>query len=159
MKMLYFAGLPEFQARPPINLTLDTVSTTSAILKWFCPNRSLDVAMSSRLSVHRLSRGHARHRQMETFALVDDGVAVAAGDIVGWYHLGDLEPDTAYSAQLVAGHIDVVDGSLKNISNLVYFNTFAEGITSFFILIFGRISWDECTRRKHRIRHHHSYSV
>jgi hypothetical protein len=120
------AGLPEFQ-RPPVNLTLDTISTTSAVLKWFTSNRSLDVAMSSRLSVHRMSRGHTRHRQGEMFALVDAGVTVTAGDVSGWCRLDDLEPDTSYSAQLVTGHMDIVDGVFRNVSNAVYFSTLLEG--------------------------------
>ena len=103
-----------------MTLTLESVSATTAIVKWSCvaaAGAACD-ATSTRLLVRQLAP------QFDGDSLggdVDDSVRVLSfpsTDTDGHYHLDKLSDGHTYSAQLV------VDGPpTNNLSNVLYFTT------------------------------------
>jgi len=99
----------------PVTLTLESVSATTAIIKWSAVQDSVS-AISTRLLVRRL----AQFDGDSLGGVEDDSVRVAAFESTasdGHYHLDELSDSQTYSAQLVVDHPNA------NLSNLLYFTT------------------------------------
>ena len=123
--VLSSSGMPELFDRPLVNLTLETETTTSAILKWTGSNRSLSDVMTSYLSIHRLSTtSRDSRRRPVVYTVSASNFEIQADVVVGWYEVDELVPGTLYSAQLVA---DVEPTKKTNISNIVFFGTRVDG--------------------------------
>ena len=102
----------------PVTLTLESVSATTAIIKWTAAHASVS-ASSPRLLVRRLvqfdgdSAGGAEDASVRV-------VALDSADSDGHYHLDELIDGQMYSAQLV---VDQPYYAAANISNVLYFTT------------------------------------
>jgi len=104
----------------PVTLTLESVSATTAIIKWSAAHDPLS-ASSTRLLVRRLDQFDGDSQG----GVEDDSVRVVAfesTDSDGHYHLDELSDGQTYCAQLV------VDQPTANLSNVLYFTT-PEGLS------------------------------
>ena len=103
----------------PVTLTLESVSATTAIIKWSAAAAHDRVfgGSSTRLLVRQLA---AQFDGDSLGGVEDDGVRVVAfqsTDTDGHYHLDELTDGRTYGAQLV------VDQPTTNLSNVLYFTT------------------------------------
>jgi len=109
-----------------VTLTLESVSATTAIIKWSAAHDRIS-ASSAHLLVRRLDT------QLDVDSLggvEDDGVHVAAYQATetdGHYHLDQLTDGQTYSAQLVVD--DRPPTPPANLSNVLYFTT-PEGLSA-----------------------------
>jgi len=101
----------------PVTLTLESVSATTATIKWSAMSAPV-TAYPPRLLVRRLAA------QLDDDSLEDASINVvplSSADSDGHYHLEELVDGRTYSAQLVVEQPH--NPTAANLSNVLYFTT------------------------------------
>ena len=102
----------------PVLLTLESVSTTSAVIKWSVVHAP-ELASSPRLLVRRLEQFDGD----SPGGVEDDSVRVVSLDSTesdGHYRLDEMVDGQTYSAQLI---VERPHYPVTNLSNVLYFTT------------------------------------
>jgi len=109
----------------PVTLTLESVSATTATIKWNADSAPIS-AYTPRLLVRRLAQFND-----DSLGGTEDAsvhvMALDSADSDGHYHLDELVDGRTYSAQLV---VDQPYHSATNLSNLLYFTTPDDGLNA-----------------------------
>jgi len=101
----------------PVTLTLESVSATTATIKWSGVASAAVTAYTPRLLVRRLAQFDDDSPEDASVNVVPLG---SPADTDGHYHLEELVDGRTYSAQLV---VEQTHNPAANLSNVLYFTT------------------------------------